>query len=164
MQIKIKKIQSKIDSSSHQKKKINSKKINQKGFTLIELILVIVILGILAAVAAPQFFDMTDDARQAQRDSVVSTIGSAVNMTRSDNLMNGVVPAIPAQLDAHPDGSACADATPCFDGVLQGGIVDNSWNKVDATNYTHDMQDGNPARTYTLDVATGTFLCTANCN
>jgi prepilin-type N-terminal cleavage/methylation domain-containing protein len=37
---------------------------NQKGFTLIELIMVIVILGILAAVVVPKFFDFTGKAHE----------------------------------------------------------------------------------------------------
>jgi len=36
---------------------------NQKGFTLIELIIVIVVLGILAVTAAPQFINFSSDAR-----------------------------------------------------------------------------------------------------
>ena len=47
---------------------------NQKGFTLIELIVVIVILGILAAVAFPKFQDLSGDAQQA----VVNGTGAAV--------------------------------------------------------------------------------------
>ena len=47
---------------------------NQKGFTIIELVVVIVILGILAAVAFPKFQDLSGDAQQA----VVNATGAAV--------------------------------------------------------------------------------------
>lgn len=47
---------------------------NQKGFTIIELVVVIVILGILAAVAFPKFQDISGDAQQA----VVNGTGAAV--------------------------------------------------------------------------------------
>ena len=45
---------------------------NQKGFTLIEIIAVLVILGILAAVAVPKFIDLQNDARLKAAQSAVS--------------------------------------------------------------------------------------------
>ncbi len=51
---------------------------NENGFTLIELVMVIVLLGILAAVAIPKFIDLQNEARDASLRGVVGAMGGAM--------------------------------------------------------------------------------------
>lgn len=53
------------------------KKLQQKGFTLIELMVVIVIVGILAAVAIPKFLDASAKAKMSEAPTVVASYESA---------------------------------------------------------------------------------------
>ncbi len=64
-------------------------KANQKGFTLIELVVVIVILGILAVTAAPRFINLQDDARTATIDGVRAAVNSASALVHSKSLIAG---------------------------------------------------------------------------
>jgi prepilin-type N-terminal cleavage/methylation domain-containing protein len=61
------------------------------GFTMIELILVILLIGILAAVALPQFVNLTIQAKNAANQSLAGTLTSALHMAQAAWLAHGSV-------------------------------------------------------------------------
>jgi len=60
-----------------------------KGFTLIELVVVIVILGILAVTVAPKFVDLTAEAKTAALEGVKASIMGASSLVHSKSLVKG---------------------------------------------------------------------------
>ncbi|CED71825.1 type II secretion system protein [Aliivibrio wodanis] len=60
-----------------------------QGFTLIELVVVIVILGILAVTAAPRFLNLQSDAHESRAKGVFSALSSAVNMYHGAWILQG---------------------------------------------------------------------------
>lgn len=113
--------------------------VKNQGFTLIELLIVVVILGVLAAVAIPQFTASTDDAKVAALDSSLATMRTAIDMYYQDH---GEYPA------ANGDGTNLANTSGAFTSQLtrfsdDAGTVSDT--KVGNFKYGPYLKKGIPA-------------------
>src|SRR5687768_18375673 len=84
----------------------------EAGFTLIELVMVIVILGILAAVAVPRYLNLTGEAMTATLNAGVSSVGSAVAIAAARNRTLTLSPTVDHVVAELP-GTSC---------TAQGGV------------------------------------------
>ncbi|MBT6776490.1 type II secretion system protein [bacterium] len=130
----------------------------KNGFTLIELIIVMVILGIMAAVAVPRYLDSISNAEESAEDAVISAIKSGLKAAANDSLYTNGRASWPTNpfdvLSEKPAGYSTDDSDADIDGewTFSGGRIthqraDNSrfeWT------YNKGTQDGDNAEIGTL--------------
>lgn len=112
----------------------------QAGFTLIELIMVIVILGVLSAFALPRFADLGGEARTASINALTGSLKSASNIAHAQFLAQGSTGTVTLEgntitmVNGYPSGAAAG--------------IDNA---LDVSDYTAADGGGTPAsRVYSL--------------
>jgi general secretion pathway protein G len=160
-----------IEFSGNQLKiTLNKKAGVTPAFTMVELIFVIVVLGVLAAVAIPRLAASRDDAVIVKGKSQVSAIRSGIAMQRSTRMIQGQTPFIPRVLEGNTTQTA-AQATTLFFGGVDGNILeyslpsrntDGNWEKTSANTanpITYNFYVNGVAVNFDYTPADGTFDC-----
>jgi MSHA pilin protein MshA len=90
-----------------------------QGFTLIELVVVIVILGILSVVVAPKFIDLEGDAHQSVVDGIAGAAASAASMNYASCAAN-------SHEQSKCNGGGCITVATCAS--IEDLVLDVDWN------------------------------------
>lgn len=155
----------------------------QKGFTMIELIVVIVILGVLAAIALPRFMDATEDAHTAAVKGTGGALAAGVALARAQwelNRAKGIATpgtnlvgfgdgTVDVNASGWPIGTAGAlNCAQLWTALLQGsapvlGTDYTATTSGTACTYTYEL-DGRTAgeRTISYESASGVVTTSAN--
>lgn len=117
----------------------------EKGFTLIELVIVLILIGIVAAVAVPKFMDLEEEAKKNAVKGAVASVRSAINIYYANASLKN-------KTTKYPNSVAVLKS------ILNGPVPKNPINNkddIDAGNYTFGTLNSNYGWRY--NTTTGQF-------
>lgn len=123
----------------------------KKGFNMIELVFVIVILGILASIAVPRLITNRDDAEIVKAKTVISSVRSYIQTEKNNNLLAGTAGCPKLETNNNNNAFSAALSTP-----------PKEWEK-SGNQYTVKISGKETTFTYDNNTANGcTFQCKAS--
>jgi MSHA pilin protein MshA len=144
---------------------------NNKGFTLIELIIVIVVIGILAVTAAPKFINLSKDAHIATLNGLSAQVHSAAQLIFAKSAIKGTTKQATGGIDIDGDNSNDINTVYGYPsseriGGLAGALeLNNQWGFAGADNASGVFLYISPTNVIGLSgsLATTSTILTANC-
>lgn len=137
---------------------------NRKGFSLIELLIVVAIIAVLAGVAVPYYNDYIIDSRTSVLQNNLATIRKAINQFRADNQRGPI--RVNVKVNNSDSGFIVAGKDDPFDELVNGPLqnINGSWVRRSNIKYLSSKPMLiDPATGVELDYTTQLELVTGNC-
>ena len=140
---------------------MKKKVLNEAGLTLIELMVVVVILGIISAIAIPSISNAINSAKQNTTIATLSTIQTALQQYYTDH---DAYPTELAQLTNKTDANGLADSAGVYGPYLDGPLVENppTVSAIEKDAWGNAISYYNPTGEYPANLSTTGYVLASN--